>query len=392
MRCTSEHPQLLTATHRTTPTKAAPRGYALIMCMIFGVLLASLTAAMLWSAGRDTAEARVQENAVRALYAAEAAAATGIEQLRLRMVTTPTPVITGITAPTLPGVQFPVFLINYIDSQTLAVKATPDTKLSLIENGPNSGLVAQQTPIQVLVSADVGGSRATISNAINAQQIPVFQFALFYNGDMELLNPGDFTVKGRVHANGDIHIAAPPRGLSVRFETTGMSSGTGHLFRCSIHNPTAFCTSKGGQPASDVRIFDGIQPIATPGTWPTLEKGFEDNLTETAQRDYLTANFKGVVVDKSILTHPIRVPIQLPASTVLPTIASRPDFCPGNDPETSATGVSAAFPQSAEAVIVKRPVGAYGSGNYPAGNPLAAWDSNYGPVPGLGSGTAAPCV
>ena len=57
-------------------------GYALLIVMIFGLVLASMSTLLLYATLRDNVEARQQVNSARAVYAAEGGVAAGIERVR----------------------------------------------------------------------------------------------------------------------------------------------------------------------------------------------------------------------------------------------------------------------------------------------------------------------
>jgi len=77
----------------------------------------------------------------------------------------------------------------------------------------------------------LGFNEASINNQFQAHQIPMFQFAAFYSGDMELL-PGPTTIiNGRLHTNGDMYLnndtcgSAPSNGLNILGQITVVGSG-----------------------------------------------------------------------------------------------------------------------------------------------------------------------
>ena len=183
------------------------RGYALIFVLVLGVVLASLSAILLYSTSRDSSEAFQQQNSVRALYAAEAAVAVGVEQVRQLLDDNPQPDLAGLTAPVIGEAAYPVYRVRYWDASTNTSSTTPPSTLPTgpITTGPNAGLYAAQIPIQVLASAVVDNARATVADAIRIDLIPVFQFAVFMDGDLELQSPATISMTGRVHANGDFY-------------------------------------------------------------------------------------------------------------------------------------------------------------------------------------------
>ncbi len=74
-----------------------------------------------------------------------------------------------------------------------------------IEDGPFSGLVSLRTPWELQsVATYANGSQAQLTRTFYNHQIPIFQFGIFYNDDMELHPGPNFNFGGRVHANGNL--------------------------------------------------------------------------------------------------------------------------------------------------------------------------------------------
>ena len=75
------------------------------------------------------------------------------------------------------------------------------------------GISGYRTVYRVLSNVRVKSGRAAITNAvqedIETDSVPVFQFAVFYNGLMEFSDCATFVIGGRVHANGPIYVGSP---------------------------------------------------------------------------------------------------------------------------------------------------------------------------------------
>jgi hypothetical protein len=77
-----------------------------------------------------------------------------------------------------------------------------------IPSGPYAGLSATISPYKLNSTATQAATKAqvTLEREINSYLIPLFQFGMFSDEDIEL-HPGPaFTFNGRVHANGNIYI------------------------------------------------------------------------------------------------------------------------------------------------------------------------------------------
>lgn len=79
---------------------------------------------------------------------------------------------------------------------------------SPIKSGPYEGLVAQQTPFQVDVTArTTTGGDVHLVRTLEAVSIPVFQFGIFSDVDLSFFAGPDFNFGGRVHTNGNLFLS-----------------------------------------------------------------------------------------------------------------------------------------------------------------------------------------
>jgi type II secretory pathway pseudopilin PulG len=379
-----------------------PRGYALIFVLILGVVLATLSAILLYSVGRDSAEGRQQQNAVRALYAAEAAVAVGIEQVRRLLDDNPTPDLSGITTPVIGEAEYPVFRVRYYDAATNTSSLTPPATMPSgpILTGPNAGLFASQIPIQVLASAVVDNARATVADAIRIDLIPVFQFAIFMDGDYELQNPAPIGISGRVHANGNFYQSgAGTNQITYRSPITVAGR---------IANRSTFASSSNLTANNTARVL-----TAAPSTFayfPSYGTTPLPRPTDAQQAAFLASRFGTRVLDGSGGQGRLEVPITITGRTAcvntaacpagqecakrspadatgicMERIASRPDMCGNGQP----TGARPNFAQSPAIELIRRPAallsetGLYNDGQAPG----SAFREDFGPRPADGPDT-----
>ena len=203
------------------------RGYALFFVLTFGAVLAVLSTVLLYTASRDGTEGRQQAASVQALYAAEAGVSVGVNLVINEMKSTSVPDVKLLRKAALkelaigfPGASFDDpgcnddslcerYSIAYIlDKDTGATSTSPPNPpptATPLAGGPFRGLVASQLPIQVLASAEVGKSTATVGDAVQINLIPVFQFAVFMDGPIEFYHPEASTISGRIHTNSGFY-------------------------------------------------------------------------------------------------------------------------------------------------------------------------------------------
>ena len=121
------------------------------------------------------------------------------------------------TAPSLPGYNFSQFSITK--------QARQDDVL--ITNGPYAGLLGSRQPFTILVHAENANStnESTVEVTSELYWVGLYQFAIFYDGDLELYprNPSPYT--GHIHANGNMYL-----GSDATFDITGQVTAAGHIY------------------------------------------------------------------------------------------------------------------------------------------------------------------
>lgn len=176
------------------------RGFALEATLILLVLMASLAAAAVMGAAMVQRNAGVDYRGTRVNYAAEAGADNVMAQLETAMLDglITDPELAALTPPTLAG-----FTITTRANRTGA--AVPRT----IANGSYAGLIGLNQQIDITVSAvDATRNRSDAIVSVNAQSIPLFQFGVFYEKDLEIHNGPPMTFAGWVHTNGNLYLSS----------------------------------------------------------------------------------------------------------------------------------------------------------------------------------------
>ena len=112
------------------------------------------------------------------------------------------------------GLNYPTELINEgyafpdyniaVNSAALAAMGTNPTVT--IPYGPFGGLIANLKPYTLTATAQSSMAQCKLSRDMNNYLIPLFQFGMFSDEDIELHPGPDFTFNGRVHANGNIYV------------------------------------------------------------------------------------------------------------------------------------------------------------------------------------------
>ncbi|MCP3982234.1 MAG: hypothetical protein GY716_23255 [bacterium] len=97
---------------------------------------------------------------------------------------------------------------------------------------------------------------AILEMKINSRVVPLFQFAAFYDKDLEILPGPDMTLAGPVHVNGNLYVGA---GSSLTIE--GQVTTTEHLYHGRKEKPGSGDQCSGGS----VHVHDsGGSPVSMP--------------------------------------------------------------------------------------------------------------------------------
>jgi hypothetical protein len=119
-----------------------------------------------------------------------------------------------------------------------------------------SGLSAQEYRYNVLSIAQDKQTQPTaiLGMQFKSRLIPLFQFAAFYDQDMDVQIPPTMTLNGPVHSNNDLYLdASAPATLTIQ----GQVTAAGSLYRGEKQNSTCSGT---------VNIYDPTNPRALPCT------------------------------------------------------------------------------------------------------------------------------
>ncbi len=98
-------------------------------------------------------------------------------------------------------------ITGYAVTQVTRTTGTAVTRT--ITSGPFAGLYSLNQPIDIEVTArDSTQSRARTVLSVNAQTIPLFQFGVFYEDDLEIIPGQPMTFAGWVHTNGNLYLSS----------------------------------------------------------------------------------------------------------------------------------------------------------------------------------------
>lgn len=176
-------------------------GFALVAVLFLLVVMAGLAAAMQLRGRTELRIGRNHVTATQSYYAAEAGAEKFLANVREKMgfgyLTAEIVAEAATLPPNVPGYTFTEF------SATL----NADIVARQIPLGPFAGLTSLDRDLTITSSVEgPEGSRATVTMDARAQAIPLFQFAVFYDEDLEILPGPRMDITGRVHTNAELWI------------------------------------------------------------------------------------------------------------------------------------------------------------------------------------------
>jgi hypothetical protein len=176
-------------------------GLALITTIIVLAVVGTVVAAMVTAVMASVRTSALEYHEGRAFYAAEAGGEVALAQIKLALQDglLEDAELAAVQAPTMEG-------FNY-DSFSVMKKGTPIVET--ITDGPYSGLYALTQDVEIVsLAEDPNGSIGGVILDAKAQAIPIFQFGVFFDDDLEATNGPPLEFVGRVHSNSNIYLSS----------------------------------------------------------------------------------------------------------------------------------------------------------------------------------------
>ncbi|MCH7823276.1 MAG: hypothetical protein IH849_00615 [Acidobacteria bacterium] len=237
MKRTNQEPQ---STWRAGKSWRGEEGMALLITMLALFMIALTGMVIARIAATEIELTGHYRSASQAFFAADGGAEYGLNELLTMgrsMSSHPTSGdLSSITVPPLSDSNFTTFTIVPTGALTLAP----------LTSGYFQGLTASTQDYLVMATAEtvavpIGTSTVTMKAAFDI--IPIFQFAIFYEEDLELLPGPNMWLSGRVHSNQSIYIDC---GNTLTVDAVMTAAGDIFNFR----------KNNGGTSAGDVEIRD----------------------------------------------------------------------------------------------------------------------------------------
>lgn len=186
------------------PPLSGAEGLALVATLLMLALIGLIVTAAMRGALSSARTSGLEYHEARSFYAAEAGGEAALAQLKLALQDgyLDDDELADISAPTLPGFSYDRFEIERVGEPVVET----------ITDGPFTGLYALTQNVDIVsVAEDAAGTAGGVVLSAKAQAIPIFQFGVFFEEDLEATNGPPMDFQGRVHANGDIYLSSGDR-------------------------------------------------------------------------------------------------------------------------------------------------------------------------------------
>jgi Tfp pilus assembly protein PilX len=194
------------------------QGMVLVVILCIIAILLMIGSANVMTSVTDLKISSNYRLGTQAFYASEAGAEYGFAKLQEALqVINPT---ISITAPTINGFTFDTFNVAAVGTQALGIMS-----------GTYAGMTAYVTNYQITTAARVNGTNASSRIDLMAKDnlIPIFQFGIFFQGDLEILPGANMIFSsavpngGRIHSNSNIYLH--PDGSTLSIDTKMTTAG-----------------------------------------------------------------------------------------------------------------------------------------------------------------------
>lgn len=211
------------------------RGIVLPMVLTFVMIYALEAAGLAQYASHAMQQAHEQQEYIRTFYAAEAGLEKGVSQVRLffeKQGVAPTTAELHAMQARVPNFGSRFTYNDTSGNNSLVLDYSGNWTTKRLTVGNYAGLNGNTRTLTVNVSArnTVASNRPKVdlTQTLEVQLIPIFQFGVFYQDDLEILPGANMTFIGPVHTNSDLYVGAQSTSMSLHFNSDISSAGSIH--------------------------------------------------------------------------------------------------------------------------------------------------------------------
>ena len=206
------------------------RGVAMVMVLLIGIVILVLGMAMIVTSGGLLQSTVDSKQRIRSRYAAES-----MVELQMAKLDKLKDSLLGGQL-NLSAVSMGLGTANGESGKVDPVKLANTKGQELITSGTFAGMQGLKVPFMVhTIGMAPGGARTVIDANLYLYQVPLFQFGVFYQGNLEITPGPPMYVQGPVHTNGNAYFRAAgsswnasPNPVVLSFQ--GPISVTGKLY------------------------------------------------------------------------------------------------------------------------------------------------------------------
>jgi hypothetical protein len=254
---------------RLSTKRSREKGWALIAVMsLAATALLMVASVMSWANENSTVVARNNEY-FATTYAAEAATEKALgamvhddQDYGEGTVFTQTATYAGL----IPTASDNPYWTNYqfsgggVNNSIIVTQVSANTTNVL--GPPYSGMISVGATYDIIANAknvnSIYGITSTVGQKVTLGEVPIFQFAIFYQDIMEIDPGATMNITGLVHGNNTLFLA--PNGVTLTFSGDVSSSGTINLFENPL-DPTGQST---GSNAFNGNHISNVNPLNLP--------------------------------------------------------------------------------------------------------------------------------
>lgn len=335
--------------------RTAERGSAIVICLfvlalitVFVTIALTRTSSEALAVGNETAEGRT-------FYAAQGSLEVmtrnfnKVFEVKLNPTTADLNSIRTGAVPNLTAYTF----VQELD-QTSARQNV------VLSGGPYSGLYAVRDNWRLRTTAtDNTGVQVQLARNILNSRIPIFQFGVFYDDDLELYRPPRFSFGGRVHTNGNFFISPGSEGVYFNSRVTASAQIVTQSWR-------NWYTGDSGNSETYIKNASGVdrQFLPTYGSVLNTTNGAADNIFSGTDLPPSRVNnafqTQTAIFDGNIqaTSSRLRLPLKVGYPTDLVEMVrrgKRTADANGGDLYTDSTGTLAPVPAAAQDDDILRP-------------------------------------
>lgn len=235
--------------HTTSPFHSA-RGSALVAVLFLVTIMSLLSASIISYSISERRSNERQRLQLRARNMAENVALYASEQITTKLYrlrsNSPIQFLNGTNQVHLPPADVLTTRFSATSDVELYAGLTSVTNYLFIDpadpanaSNPNVGLQASTSEVPIIAKSTmshptVGAVTAYAQQDLQVAAIPLFQFAIFYNQDLEFAPGADMVISGPVHANGNF-IARCQTGFSNTVQFTDRVTASGSFYADTAH-------------------------------------------------------------------------------------------------------------------------------------------------------------